>query len=152
MNIPMCVIKISTVVYGKTFVPFTDHISHWWKGCSSSSYDTVNQSISWWDVIKTDWMRLSLVVRFSFEDYRLRIMVSILFLYINWQQFAKKNSVSDFNHIHILLFLGSRPSDHYFRSVCLFVCLFVQSFSQPSLIWFRSNLDICYNSGSSCVP
>jgi len=35
-------------------------------------------------------------------------------------------------------FIGSRPSDHYFRSVCwfvcLFVCLFVQSFSQPSLI------------------
>jgi len=27
-------------------------------------------------------------------------------------------------------------------SVCLFVCLFVQSFSQPSLIQFRSNLDI----------
>ena len=34
---------------------------------------------------------------------------------------------------------GSRPSDHYFRSVCLFVCLFVQSFSQPSSIRFRSN-------------
>ena len=30
--------------------------------------------------------------------------------------------------------VGSRPSDHYFRSVCWFVCLFVQSFSQPSLI------------------
>ena len=29
---------------------------------------------------------------------------------------------------------------------CLFVCLFVQSFSQPSLIQFRSNLDICYMS------
>jgi len=26
--------------------------------------------------------------------------------------------------------------------------LFVQSFSQPSLIRFRSNLDICYTSGS----
>ena len=25
--------------------------------------------------------------------------------------------------------IGSRPSDHYFRSVCLFVCLFVQFFS-----------------------
>jgi len=37
-------------------------------------------------------------------------------------------------------------------SVCLFVCLFVQSFSQPALIRFRSNLDICYMSGSSCVP
>jgi len=47
---------------------------------------------------------------------------------------------------------GSRPSDHYFRSVCWFVCLFVQSFSQPSLIRFRSNYDIYYMSGSSCVP
>jgi len=37
-------------------------------------------------------------------------------------------------------------------SVCLFVCLFAQSFSQPSLIRFPSNLDICYMSGSSCVP
>ena len=26
-------------------------------------------------------------------------------------------------------YIGSQPSDHYFRSVCLFVCLFVQSFS-----------------------
>jgi len=38
---------------------------------------------------------------------------------------------------------GSWPSDHYFCSVCLFVCLsvclFVQSFSEPSLIRFRSN-------------
>jgi len=51
-----------------------------------------------------------------------------------------------------LILFGSRPSDHYFRSVCWFVCLFVQSFSQPSLIRFWSNLDICYMSGSSCVP
>jgi len=36
-----------------------------------------------------------------------------------------------------LVLVGSRPSDHYFRSVCWFVCLFVQSFSQPSLIRFR---------------
>ena len=43
--------------------------------------------------------------------------------------------------------LDSRPTDHYFRSVCWFACLFVQSFSQPSLIRFRSNLDICYMSG-----
>jgi len=35
--------------------------------------------------------------------------------------------------------IGSRTSDHYFRSVCWFVCFFVQSFSQPSLIRFRSN-------------
>jgi len=33
--------------------------------------------------------------------------------------------------------VGSRPSDHYFRCVCLSVCLC--SFSQPSLIRFRSN-------------
>jgi len=37
-------------------------------------------------------------------------------------------------------------------SVGLSVCLFVQSFSQPSLIRFRSNLDICDTSWSSCVP
>ena len=37
-------------------------------------------------------------------------------------------------------------------SVGLSVRLFVQSFSQPSLIRFQSNLDICYMSGSSCVP
>ena len=46
--------------------------------------------------------------------------------------------------------VGSRPSDHYFHSVCWFVCLsvclFVQSVSQPYLIRFR------YMSGSSCVP
>ena len=43
----------------------------------------------------------------------------------------------------VLSTVGSRPSDHYFRSVCLSVCLsiclFVQSFSQPSSIRFRSN-------------
>ena len=42
-----------------------------------------------------------------------------------------------------LLLIVSRPSDHYFCSVCLFVslfvCLFVQSFSELSLIRFRSN-------------
>ena len=41
------------------------------------------------------------------------------------------------------LSFGAWPSDHYFRSVCWFVCLsvclFVQSFSHPSLIRFRSN-------------
>ena len=49
--------------------------------------------------------------------------------------------------VHVYNVIGSRPSDHYFRSVCLSVCLFVclsvclfvQSFSQPSLIQFRSN-------------
>jgi len=50
--------------------------------------------------------------------------------------------VSDAAYYHsslMIRFVGSRPSDHYFRSVCLSVCLFVQSFSQPSLIRFRSN-------------
>jgi len=37
---------------------------------------------------------------------------------------------------HSTINVGSRPSDHYFRSVCWFVCLFVQSFSQSSLIRF----------------
>ena len=54
--------------------------------------------------------------------------------------------------IIIITIIGSRPSDYYFRSVCLFVCLFVQSFSQPSSIRFGSNKDACYMSGSSCVP
>jgi len=37
-------------------------------------------------------------------------------------------------------FFGSRPSDHYFRSDCLFVCLFVcAEFFQPSSIRFGSN-------------
>ena len=58
-----------------------------------------------------------------------------IWAYVDW-----KNSVC----IQcIKVFIGSRPSDHYFRSVCWFVCLsvclFVQSFSQPSLIRFRSN-------------
>ena len=35
-----------------------------------------------------------------------------------------------------LFLIGSRPNDHYFRSVCLLVCLFVRSFSQPSVIRF----------------
>ena len=42
-------------------------------------------------------------------------------------------------HPPLFTLIGSRPSDHYFRSVCWFVCLFVQSFSQPSLIRFWSN-------------
>ena len=60
---------------------------------------------------------------------------------------------SQFNNVirNLCTNFGSRPSDHYFRSVCLSVCLFVQSFSQPSLIRFRWNLDICYISGSIVV-
>jgi len=49
--------------------------------------------------------------------------------------------------------IGSRQVTIVFVvSVCLSVCLFVQSFSQPSLVRFRPNLDICYMSASSCVP
>ena len=45
---------------------------------------------------------------------------------------------------------GSRPSDHYFRSVCLFVCL-----CRVFLSRLRSDLDQTrthVTSGSSCVP
>ena len=62
------------------------------------------------------------------------------------------SSVQAFKRRLSLQNFGSRPSDRYFRSVCWLVCLFVQSFSQPSLIRFRSNLAVCYMSGSSCVP
>ena len=44
---------------------------------------------------------------------------------------------------------GSRPSDHYFRSVCLFVCAesFSAVFDPISITW-----DTCYMLGSSSVP
>jgi len=56
-------------------------------------------------------------------------------------------SRSNCTHYNVVsnLVVGSRPSDHYFRSVCWFVCLSVclfvclYSFSQPCLIRFRSN-------------
>jgi len=61
--------------------------------------------------------------------------------------------------IDVASIVGSRPSDHYFRSVCWFVCLSVCRFvclfvcaEFFSAVRFRSNLDICYMSGSSCVP
>jgi len=53
------------------------------------------------------------------------------------------------------LFLGNSWTCFLVRVTIIFVvsvCLFVQSFSQPSLIRFRSNLDVCCMSGSSCVP
>jgi len=43
-------------------------------------------------------------------------------------------------------FTAKWPLFSYCLLVCLSGCLFVQSFSQPSLIRFRSNLDICYMS------
>ena len=55
---------------------------------------------------------------------------------------------------HRSVVIASRPSDHYFRSVCLFVCLFVcaEFFSavfDPISIKLGYML---YMSGSSCVP
>ena len=44
---------------------------------------------------------------------------------------------SALKYVVALIFFGSRPSDHYFRSVCLSVCLFVQSFFSR----LRSDLD-----------
>ena len=49
--------------------------------------------------------------------------------------------------------VGSRPSDHYFRSVCWFVCLFVcAGFFSAVFDPISIKLGICYMSGSSCVP
>jgi len=45
-----------------------------------------------------------------------------------------------------LFLIGSQPSDHYFRSVCLFVC--AEFFSA---VFDPISMDICYMSGSSCV-
>ena len=48
--------------------------------------------------------------------------------------------LSDHREIAQTHVFGSRPSDHYFHSVCLFVCLFVcAEFFQPSSIRFGSN-------------
>ena len=57
----------------------------------------------------------------------------------NWYLLEEGSSWRTTRHRTKMPIFGSQPSDHYFRSVCLFVCLFVQSFSQPSLIRFRSN-------------
>jgi len=78
----------------------------------------------------------------------LRSIASCLFKVRVWQSFCTTS-------LHVLfgLPLDLEPSTsysiHFFtqlvfsvgskRSVCLFVCLFVQSFSQPSLMRFRSN-------------
>ena len=54
--------------------------------------------------------------------------------------------------VSVIVLVHGQVTIIFIVSVCLSVCLFVQSFSQPSLIRFRSSLDICYMSGSSCVP
>jgi len=56
------------------------------------------------------------------------------------------------HHLYAYLLVHGQVIIIFVFSVCLSVCLFVRSFSQPSLIRSRSNLDICYTSGSSCVP
>jgi len=47
-------------------------------------------------------------------------------------EFNKRNFIVQSLFNYLWFCVASRPSDHYFRSVCLFVCLFVQSFSQLS--------------------
>ena len=55
-------------------------------------------------------------------------------------------------HSHFVLVVGSRPSDHYFRSVCWFVCLFVcAEFFSAVFDPISIKLDICYMSGSILV-
>jgi len=60
--------------------------------------------------------------------------------------------VNDHSLLAQVFLVHSQVTIIFVVSVGLFVCLFVQSFSQPSLIRFRSNLDIRYMSVSSCVP
>jgi len=91
-------------------------------------------------------------ISFALND-GLKFSVSIHLLYFHNTQRYCGNTASGL----AICSIGSRPSDHYFCSVCwtvgrLSVCLFVQRFSQPSLIRFQSNLDISYMAGSSCVP
>ena len=91
---------------------------------------------------KTGWRNLSTVFTFSFRVAGINCCCSRSITFM------------------VSILVHGQVTDHYFRSVCLsvclfvcsFVCLFVQSFSQPSLIRFRSNYDIRYMSGSSCVP
>ena len=58
----------------------------------------------------------------------------------------------------IYFIVGSRPSDHYFRSVCWFVCLSVCLFVCAeffSAVFDPISIKLghkCYMSGSSCVP
>ena len=68
------------------------------------------------------------------------------------RQLRQERMVSRRQHNILKLVHGQVTMIIFVVSVCLSVCLFVQSFSQPSLIRFRSNQDICYMPGSSCVP
>ena len=71
-------------------------------------------------------------------------------LYKSIERFRRYRSLITF--VGIRLLVHGQVTIIFVVSVCLSVCLFVQSFYQPSLIRFRSNLDTCYMSGSSCVP
>ena len=91
---------------------------------------------------------LSRLVRKNFSFNRIDIMncleplveISCGINYFLYCRITSSNAIVEELLVKRLnLSVGSRPSDHYFRSVCLSVCLFVQSFSQPSLIRFRSN-------------
>jgi len=68
------------------------------------------------------------------------------------QRFAAKDRTKDLSSVQNIILVHGQVTIIFVVSVCLFVCLFVQSFSQPSLIRFRSNEETCYTSGSSCVP
>jgi len=88
---------------------------------------------------------------FRWSEHAIRVCVKCSSCLQQWKNYTNQMSFCRVMITHVLpRFFGSRPSDHYFCSVCWFVCLC--SFSQPSLIRFWSNLDICYISGSSCVP
>ena len=110
----------------------------------SSRYVTVGHPSSCWALVLNKFTTL-----FVSKSCKKKMVIKSVNkkLYLNWIyqtthtstivddlcELLKSSSIPAADHF------GSRPSDHYFRSVCLSVCLFVQSFSQPSLIRFRSN-------------
>jgi len=71
---------------------------------------------------------------------------------VNMLECCRRSDCSSIQPLLKPLLVHGQVTIIFVVSVCLFVCLFVQSFSQPSLIRFRSHLDVCYMSGSSCVP
>jgi len=54
------------------------------------------------------------------------------------EMYDKELAIETIN-VRIDLLVHGQVTIIFVVSVCLFVCLFVQSFSQPSLIRFRSN-------------
>ena len=72
----------------------------------------------------------------------------------SWPAYIYQLSVLQCSHFIAtdLLFVGSRSSDHYFRSVCWFVCLFVCA-EFFSAIFDPISIKLAHMlSGSSCVP